>query len=92
MKAAKESSCKASALAPFLRSDVELRNCDSKIVRAECSPTSVATGRKCLAGKRQANPGQGPETCTGLDPSQGVAVCPAAGTAEVDWDARVGPS
>lgn len=59
---------------------------------AECSPTSISTGRECLAGKRQTNPGQGSETCAAIHASQRVAVCPAGGTTEMDWDAWVAPS
>lgn len=58
----------------------------------DCSPTSISTGRECLAGKRQTDPGQGSETCAAIHTGHRVAVCPAAGTTEMDWEAWVAPS
>lgn len=56
-----------------------------------CLSTSVSTGRERLAGKRQPDPGQGSETGTALHTGQRVAVRPAGGATEMDWDARVAP-
>lgn len=57
-----------------------------------CLPTSIATGRECLAGKRQTNSGQGSETWVAIHTGQRLTVGLAGGTTEVDWDARVAPS
>lgn len=56
---------------------------------AERLPTSIATGRECLAGERQANSGEGSETRAAVHPSQRLTVSPAGGAAKVDRDARM---
>lgn len=55
-------------------------------MNTNCLPTSIATGREGLAGERQTNSGQGSET-RAIHAGQRLAMRPAAGTAEVDWDA-----
>lgn len=56
-------------------------------MNTECLPTSIATGRECLAGKRQTNSGQGSETWVAIHTGQRLTVGFAGGTTEVDWDA-----
>lgn len=52
-------------------------------------PTSIATGRESLAGKRQPDSGQGSESRAAVNARQGLTVTkgPAGGTTEVDRDA-----
>ena len=60
-------------------------------MNTNCLPTSIATGREGLAGERQTNSWQGSET-RAIHAGQRLAMRPAAGTAEVDWDAWVASS